>query len=133
MSDAAMAVQLALVSALRASPALAGVGVFDGPSPRAPFPYISVADGLVTDWSTKTELGRDIRIALTIWDDGEEPARLHALMHNVGAAVAGLPRDLDGWRVASIAFLRSLVARDPAGPWAGLVEHRVRVLETALA
>jgi hypothetical protein len=31
--------------------------------------------------------------------------------------------------VASLVFLRSLVARDPQGPWAGLVEFRVRVLE----
>ena len=132
MTDAVRVVQTALVSALEAHPAIAAAhtGVYDGPEPRAAFPYISVTDGLVTDWSTKTAIGREFRMALTVWDEGEEAARLHDLMGHVEDAVAALPRDLPGWRVASIAFVRSFIARDAAGPWAGLVEYRLRVLET---
>jgi hypothetical protein len=44
--------------------------------------------------------------------------------------VVGMARDLDGWRVASVTFVRAIVVRDPAGPWAGLIEHRVRVMGT---
>lgn len=125
-----MAVQAAVAEALRSSvPVMAAVsGVYDGPPPRAAFPYIAISDGSGSDWSTKTAPGREIRAALTVWDDGEEPARLYALMHDVEQAVAGIERDLDGWRVASVAFVRSFIARDPAGPWAGLVEHRIRVM-----
>jgi Protein of unknown function (DUF3168) len=132
MSDAARILQSAVVSALQAHPALANTlkGVFDGPPPHAAYPYVSIADGLVSDWSTKTATGREIRIALTIWDEGDEAARLHDLMGHVEDAIAALPRDLPGWRIASCVFLRSLVARDPAGPWAGLVEYRVRMLST---
>jgi hypothetical protein len=131
MSDAVRALQTALVTALEAHPALSSTltGVFDGPPPHAAYPYVSIADGLVSDWSTKTATGREIRLALTVWDDGEEAARLHDLIGHVEDAVAALPRDVPGWRIASCVFLRSLVARDPAGPWAGLVEHRVRVLQ----
>lgn len=132
MSSAAMAVQAAIADALRNSmPVMAGVsGVFDGPPAQAAFPYIAISDGSGSDWSTKTAPGREIRAALTIWDDGEEPARLYGLMHDVEQAVVGIERDLDGWRVASVGFVRSLVVRDPAGPWAGLVEHRIRVMAT---
>lgn len=132
MSGAATAVQAALAEALRTSaPVMAAVsGVYDGPPARAAFPYIAISDGSGTDWSTKTAIGREIRAALTVWDDGEEPARLYGLMHEVERAVAAMDRDLDGWRVASIAFVRSLVVRDPTGPWAGLVEHRIRVMAT---
>lgn len=132
MSDAVRVVQAALVTALQAHPALADglSGIYDGPPPRAAFPYVAIGDGLVSDWSTKTATGRELRVALTVWDDGEEPARLQDLMGHVEDAVAALPRDLTGWRVASIVFLRSLVARDPAGPWAGLVEYRLRLLAT---
>jgi hypothetical protein len=132
MTDAVRIVQTALVSALETHPAIAAAycGVYDGPEPRAAFPYISVTDGLVTDWSTKTALGREFRMALTVWDEGEEAARLHDLMGHVEDAVAALPRDLPGWRVASISFVRSLVTRDAAGPWAALVEYRLRVLAT---
>jgi Protein of unknown function (DUF3168) len=130
MSDAVQAVQLAAVAALQAHPVLAAelTGVYDGPPPRAVYPYIAVADGLVTDWSTKTATGREIRLALTVWDDGEEASRLHVLMGHAEDAIAAMARDLPGWRVASNVFLRSMVARDPAGPWAGLVEHRIRIL-----
>lgn len=133
MSDAVSVLQSAVVAALEAHPALSAAltGVFDGPPPHAAYPYASIADGLVSDWSTKTALGREIRLALTVWDDGEEATRLHDLMGHVEDAVAALPRDLAGWRIASCAFLRSLIARDPAGPWAGLVEYRVRMLSTA--
>jgi len=46
----------------------------------------------------------------------------------VEAAVAGLPRDLDGWRVASVVLLRSSVVASGKGAWAAMVDHRVRVL-----
>lgn len=130
MSSAMVAVQSAVADALRNSaPVMAAVsGIYDGPPPRAAFPYVALSDGSGSDWSTKTAPGREIRVALTVWDDGEEPARLYGLMHEVEAAVATMARDLDGWRVASLAFVRAIVVRDPAGPWAGLVEHRVRVM-----
>lgn len=132
MSDAMQVLQAAAVSALAAHPVLGDnvTGIYDGPPPRAAFPYISINDGLSTDWSTKTATGREIRLALSIWDDGEEATRLSSLMHHSEDAIAALPRDLPGWRIASLVFLRSMVVRDPAGPWAGLVEHRVRMLAT---
>ncbi len=130
MSDAVIAVQTAAIAALEAHPSLSGAlsGVYDGVPPLAAFPYISIADGLVSDSSTKTATGREVRLALTVWDDGEDATRLHQLMGHAEDAVAAMARDLLGWRVASNIFLRSLIARDPAGPWAGLVEYRIRLL-----
>jgi Protein of unknown function (DUF3168) len=132
MTTASSVVQTAVCEALRNSvPVMAAAtGVYDGPHPRAAFPYVSLGDGFNSDWSTKTAAGREIRVALTVWDDGESPARLHHLMQDVEDAVADVARDLDGWRVASVVFLRSMIARDPAGAWAGLVEHRIRVMAT---
>ncbi len=130
MNDAVQTVQAAAVTALETHPVLAQAltGIHDGPPVRAPYPYIAIADGLSSDWSTKTEVGREIRLALTVWDDGESAARLHNLMSHAEEAIAAMARDLPGWRVASNVFLRSLVARDADGPWAGLVEHRIRVI-----
>jgi Protein of unknown function (DUF3168) len=130
MSDAMQILQAAAVSALQAHPVLSVevAGIYDGPPPRAAFPYISVADGLAGDWSTKTATGREIRLALTVWDDGEKPSRLSSLVGHVEDAIAAMPRNLSGWRIASGVFLRSMIVRDAAGPWAGLVEHRFRML-----
>ncbi|MBJ7253400.1 MAG: DUF3168 domain-containing protein [Sphingomonadaceae bacterium] len=130
MSDAVQALQAAAVAALSAHPVLAAqlTGIYDGPPPRAAFPYIAVTDGVTSDWGTKTKQGREIRLAFTVWDDGEAATRLTNLMGHVDDALLAIPRDLPGWRIASLVFLRSMVLRDPAGPWAGLVEHRVRLL-----
>ena len=124
------ALQAAAVAALSAHPVLAAqlTGIYDGPPPRAAFPYIAVTDGVTSDWGTKTKQGREIRLAFTVWDDGEAATRLTNLMGHVDDALLAIPRDLPGWRIASLVFLRSMVLRDPAGPWAGLVEHRVRLL-----
>jgi hypothetical protein len=130
MSDAIIAVHTAAIAAIEAHPSLATslTGVHDGVPPLSPFPYISISDGLVSDWSTKTATGREVRLAVTVWDDGEEATRLNILMGQTEEALAAIARDLPGWRIASNIFLRSLIARDPAGPWAGLVEHRIRLL-----
>ena len=130
MSDAVQALQAAAVAALSAHPVLAAqlTGIYDGPPPRAAFPYIAVTDGVTSDWGTKTKQGREIRLAFTVWDDGEAASRLTNLMGHVDDALLAIPRDLPGWRIASLVFLRSIILRDPAGPWAGLVEHRVRLL-----
>jgi hypothetical protein len=125
MSGAVEAVQAALVTALGTM----AIDVFDGPPVRAAYPYAAIGDAVASDWSTKTARGREVRIAVTIWDDGERPARLHGLMADAEDAIETLARDLDGWRVASLALLRARIVRDADGPWAGLIEYRVRVME----
>jgi Protein of unknown function (DUF3168) len=121
--NALEAVQAALVTLLD------GIApVYDGAPPRAAFPYIMISDSPVSDWSTKTERGREIRLALTIWDDGEVGESLRTLMIAVEAAMDAFPRNLPGWRVASLVFLRSLVNREPDAPSAALIEYRVRMI-----
>ena len=117
-------VQAALV------PLLDGIApVYDGAPPRAPFPYILISNSPVSDWSTKTEQGREIRLALTIWDEGETAETLRTLMIAVEGAMDVFPRTLPGWHVVSLVFLRSLVSREPDSPSAGLIEYRLRLLE----
>lgn len=130
MSGAYEAVQAALLSALSAAPELAALtGIYDGPPPRAAFPYASFSSTAANDWSTTTEQGRELRLAITLWDDGERAARLLQLVAALEQVVAGLPRQLDGWRIVSLVLARTLIARNPQGPWAGLVEHRLRLLK----
>ncbi|MVZ97785.1 DUF3168 domain-containing protein [Sphingorhabdus sp. IMCC26285] len=132
MTDALITLQAAFVAALEAHPVLAAElsGVYDGPPPRAVFPYVAIGDALVSDWSTKTATGREIRLPLILWDEGENAEQMADLMAHLEDAIAALPRQMPGWHLANITFLRSMVVRDAAGPWAGLVEHRLRLLAT---
>lgn len=131
MSGAVMAVQKAVVAAMRAHAPLANAvsGIFDGPPAGACFPYVAMAESPSVDWSHKSGRGREIRLAVTVWDDGHRAARIHALMREMEAAIERMATGLDGWRVVTLNFWRSRVVRDANAPWAGLVEYRVRVLE----
>lgn len=130
MSGAVPAVQTALMAALQAHAPFAGAisGIFDGPPRRASFPYAAIGDAVSADWGSKGARGREIRIAVMLHDDGERPGRLHGLMAAAEDAIEAMARDLEGWRVASLVFLRARVARDVDGPWLGTVEYRVRVM-----
>jgi hypothetical protein len=124
------AVHEAVVAALRGDAAFGGAinGVFEGPAVKASAPYAEVQPLIAVDWGAKDRAGRELRPAVTIRDAGEGPARLHALIGAACDAVLAMPRDLDGWRVASLVFVRSRMLREDAGRWAATVEFRVRVL-----
>ncbi|MFS0737176.1 DUF3168 domain-containing protein [Sphingomonas sp. 1P06PA] len=119
------------MAALKAEPEIVSLraGVFDGPPPGARYPYLAIAETAAAGWGAKGLPGRELRLAVTAWDDAG-PARLHALMAAAERGIEAIAREGAGWRIASLAFLRSRVVRDADGPWAGLVEYRVRVVAT---
>jgi hypothetical protein len=94
------------------------------------FPYVVIGDGLSTDWSHKSGRGREHRLAITIWDEAGRAGRLHGLIGAVETAVEALPAALPNNRIVSVALLRSRILRPAGGPWAGMVEYRVRTLES---
>ena len=131
MSGAEGAVRGAVAAALREDATLRAVlnGVFEGPAVRASAPIAEVAEALASDWSTKDARGRELRVAVMLRDVGERPERLAGLVDAAERAIEAMPRDLDGWRVASLTFVRSRTAGDGPGRWLAVVEYRVRVLE----
>ena len=100
-------------------------GVFDGPPARAAFPYVALDATTETDWSHKNAIGREVMVAITVWDD--QPVRLHELADSVEAAVDALP-PIAGWQLVNMRLVRRRVVRDVAGPWAAAVDFRARML-----
>ncbi len=112
-----LAARLAAVAAL--------TGVYDGPPARAAYPYVVLDAGNESDWSHKSGAGRELLVAVTIWD--EQPVRLQALVDVVEAAVSGAQSPL-GWSLVSLRFLKRRIIRDVAGPWAAAIDFRARLL-----
>ena len=131
MSGALEAVQGPLVARLQAHSPLMDLirGIFDGPPPRADFPYIALATGASLDWSHKGGVGRELSLALTVHDDGETAARLHRVMALVEEALEPGLEDPAGWQIVTFDFRRARILRNAAGPWSGLIEYRARVLK----
>lgn len=130
MSSALEAVQQALVAALSGHVALMDMvnGIFDGPPPRAPFPYIALATGASLDWSHKGGVGRELSLALTVHDDGDTAARLHRVMALVEDALESGLADPAGWQIVTFDFRRTRILRSAVSPWSGLIEYRAKVL-----
>jgi len=77
MSEAALALQMAMLACLRADdPVTAFVGdrVFDAAPRNAAFPYIAFGPARASDWSTGTEDGSEHRITLHAGRAGGESA-----------------------------------------------------------
>lgn len=103
-------------------------GVYDGPPARATYPYVVLDAGNESDWSHKNGAGRELLVAVTLWD--EQPVRLHALADAVEAAVGGAASPV-GWSLVSLRFLKRRIIRDVAGPWAAAIDFRARLLADA--
>jgi hypothetical protein len=120
------ALQSAIATALNGLGSL--TGVFDGPPARAAYPYAALDATTETDWSHKSGNGREVMVAITVWDD--QPVRLHALADAVEGAVEALGA-VAGWQLVTMRLVRRRIVRDVAGPWAAAVDFRARMLVQA--
>jgi hypothetical protein len=117
------ALQSAIAGALNAVDGL--TGVFDGPPARAAYPYVALDATTETDWGHKTGVGREVMVAITVWDD--QPVRLHDLADGVETAVAALP-PIQAWQLVTMELIRRRIVRDVAGPWAAAIDFRAHML-----
>lgn len=126
-----MSVQALLQAAVAAAiEGLEVTAVFDAPPVRAALPYAVVEEAVLADWSTKDMDGREGRFAVTVRDGGERPVRLRVLAGAVEDAVTVMDRDPgEGWRIASLMFVRGRIVRDGESRWMSVSEFRVRMLK----
>jgi len=117
------ALQTAIAGALQAVSDL--TGVFDGPPARAAFPYAAIDATTETDWGHKSAAGREVMVAITVWDD--QPGRLHMLADAVEERLESLA-DPEAWELVTMRLIRRRVLRDVAGPWAAAIDFRARML-----
>src|SRR6185295_11034309 len=115
--------QSAIAAALAALPEL--TGVYDGPPARAAYPYVAIDATTETDWSHKSGDGREVLVAITLWDD--QPVRLHGLADQIEARLSALSA-LPEWALVTLRLVRRRVLRDVAGPWAAAIDFRARML-----
>lgn len=120
----------AMLAALRSAAQFGGAlnGMFEGPAVKATTPYAEIGELIANDWGTKDIAGRELRSLILVRDRGEGPARIQSLAAAAEAAMAGIPRDLPGWRIASQVAIRTRIVRDGPGGWSAVIEHRVRML-----
>ena len=124
------ALRAALLEWLRAAPApLDALSAIEEEAPaRATAPWLAIAASASADWSTKTQAGREVRIAFELHSRGDEPATDAALLAAVEARIAALPRAQAGFDIVTAQFLRARSERRGANARATLIEYRFRCL-----
>jgi hypothetical protein len=100
-------------------------GVFDGPPARAGFPYAAIDASLESDWGHKSSIGREVMVAVTIWDD--QPVRLQRLADEAEGKVLAVAVPGE-WQLVTLRLMRRRTIRDVAGPWASAIDFRARLL-----
>ncbi|HEY0086421.1 MAG TPA: DUF3168 domain-containing protein [Allosphingosinicella sp.] len=131
MSDVG-AGEMVTARAVAALKQVSGLAVYDFPPVQAAAPYLVVETGPVSDWGYKEGVGRELRLALTLWDRGERPTRLRDLTRAAQIKVEAIEGEGEGWDLVSLQFLRerSVPPRPPSpnGLAATMVEYRARLL-----
>lgn len=121
--SAGAALQAAIATALGGVSEL--TGVFDGPPARAAYPYAAIDASSETDWSHKSGGGREVMVAVTVWDD--QPARLQQVADLVEQKVSSVAAT-EQWQLVNLRLTRRRTLRDVAGPWATAIDFRARLL-----
>lgn len=127
MSGAGQALAAAALTALRAVEGLNGV--YDGPPLTGAMPYATVEAGPEADWSHKNGEGRELRLSILVFDEGERPERLRGLVEAIEVTAAQMSPDLAGWRLINLVFLRGSMLRSKGAAWTAAIEYRARLLK----
>ena len=120
----------ALIAWLAGDPALAPQlnAVTEEAPARAAMPWLAISASASADWSTKTEAGREVRVAFELHCRGDQPASAAALVAGIEARIAALPHSQSGFRVVALNFLRSRAEQRPENTRAVLLEYRFRLI-----
>lgn len=120
----------ALIAWLASDPALSAnlnAVVEEAPS-RAALPWLAIAASASGDWSTKDQIGREVRVALELHCRGDRPEAAATLVSAIESRVATLPAIHPGFRAVTTQFLRARAEQRPANTRAILIEYRFRLL-----
>lgn len=120
----------ALITWLRADAALTSrlnAIVEEAPS-RTSLPWLALTASASTDWSTKTQAGREVRVAFELHARGDAPDVTADLVALIEARIASLPRMQPDFTVVSARFLRARAEQRGESRRATLIEYAFRVL-----
>ena len=126
------ALRTALIAWLATDPALSGAlnAIVEEAPSRTAFPWLAIAASASTDWGTKTEAGREVRVALELHCRGDRADVAADLTTAIESRVAALPAAQDGYQIVTIQFLRARAEQRAGNTRAILTEYRFRLLAT---
>lgn len=129
MPSSSWSLQQALYGALAADAgvlaALGGPRLHDDVPQGTDFPYVTLGQSIVTDWSTGTDSGDEHVLTLHVWSRAGGRRQAHEIMGAVRAALHDRALTLAGHRLVNLRHERSEARREPDGDaYHGIVRLR---------
>lgn len=120
----------ALIGWLASDPALTGQlnSVTEEVPSRTSLPWLAISASASVDWSTKTEIGYETRIAMELHCRGDTPGSAGDLVAAIQARIRAFPRAQTGFAVVTQEFMRARVAQVAESSRTILIEYRFRTL-----
>lgn len=119
-----------LIGWLASDPALSAAlnAVTEEAPVRIALPWLAISASASLDWSTKTEVGYETRIALELHMRGDVPGSGAELVAAIQSRIADLPRNQSGFRIITLQFLKSRAEQRAPSTRAVLLEYRFRTI-----
>ena len=118
-TDAAVALRSAIHDALIADGALTallgGAHVYDEPPRRAVFPYVTIGEARVSDWSTGSDRGEEHQLVLHAWSRQGGHREAHLIAGALLQALDDAPLTLSGHALINLRFSVADVRREADG------------------
>lgn len=129
MPSSSFALQQALYAALTTDAGLVALlgtpRLYDHVPQAAPFPYLTLGQTTVRDWSTGSESGDEHILTLHVWSRAGGRRETHEIMAALKTALHDRALALDGHRLANLRHELSEARRDADGDtYHGLVRFR---------
>ena len=123
----------ALANSLELVTLLGGVRVYDDPPQSAPYPFITLGQSVVRDWSTGSEDGAEHSLTLHVWSQAGGKKEMLAIVEAVRAALHDKPLAVENHNLINLRHEFSEARPDPDGDtFHGVVRYRA-VTEPAQA
>jgi len=117
--SAANALRTAMHAALISDPvltaALGGSRVHDVPPASPEFPYVTLGEAQVLDWSTATEGGQEHRLTLHAWSRQGGHSEAHSIAAILQQALHDAPLVLAGHRLVNLRTISADIRREAGG------------------
>jgi hypothetical protein len=104
---------------------LGGPRIFDAVPDNSAFPYLTLGQSSVNDWSSGSEAGEEHRLTLHVWSRAVGRRETHELMAALRGVLHDRALDLDGHRLVNLRHELSEARREADGvTYHGIVRFR---------
>lgn len=115
----------ALANSVQLTGLLGGVRIYDDPPQAASFPFVTLGQSLVRDWSTGTEDGAEHLLTLHVWSRTGGRKEVHDIIEAIKSVLHDKPLMLLDHHLVNLRAEFSEVRPDPDGhTFHGIVRYR---------